>query len=58
MTDKYATLKGTTDNNILPDVGQSLPDQDFDSTRDMKKVRVHPTDPNKMTSIAFDVTTA
>jgi hypothetical protein len=55
MTLEYARLKGDTDHNVLPDVGRSLPDQAFDSTRDSKKVRVHPTDPEKTTSIAVDL---
>jgi hypothetical protein len=55
MTAEYARLKGNTDHNVLPDVGRSLPDQAFDTTRDSKKVRVHPTDPNKTTSIAVDL---
>jgi hypothetical protein len=41
MTVEYARLKGDTDHNILPYVGQSLPDQAFDSTQ----VRVHATAP-------------
>jgi hypothetical protein len=55
MTAEYARLKGKTDHNVLPDVGQSLPDQAFDATQDAKKVRVHPTDPNKTTSIAVNL---
>jgi hypothetical protein len=47
MTAEYARLKGKTDHNVLPDVGQSLPDQAFDATQDSKKIQVHPTDPNK-----------
>jgi hypothetical protein len=58
MTAEYAWLKGETDHNVLPDVGRSLPDQDFDSTQDSKKVRVHPTDPAKTTSIAVNLDTA
>jgi hypothetical protein len=54
MTAKYARLKGETDHNTLPDVGQSLRDQAFDSTQDFNKVWVHPTDPVKTTSIAVD----
>jgi hypothetical protein len=38
MTAKYARLKGETDHNTLPDVGRSLLDQAFDSTRNSKKV--------------------
>jgi hypothetical protein len=52
MTAEYARLKGDTDHNVLPYVGQSLADQAFNTTRDSKKVRVHPTDPEKTTSIA------
>jgi hypothetical protein len=55
MTAEYARLKGDTDHNVLPDVGRSLPDQDFDTTWDSKNVRVHPTDPEKTTSIAVDL---
>jgi hypothetical protein len=55
MTTEYARLKGDTDHNILPNVGRSLPDQTFDTTWDSKKVRVHPTDPDKTTSIAVDL---
>jgi hypothetical protein len=32
MTAEYAALEGSTDHNILPNVGQSLLDQAFDST--------------------------
>jgi hypothetical protein len=41
--------------NILPDIGRSLPDQAFDTTQDSKKVRVHPTDPAKTTSITVNL---
>jgi hypothetical protein len=52
MIAEYVRLKGETDHNVLPDVGRSLPDQAFDATQDSKKIQVHPTDPNKTTSIA------
>jgi hypothetical protein len=55
MTARYARLKSETEHNIQPDIGRSLPDQAFDSTRDSKKVRVHPMDPAKTTSIAVDL---
>jgi hypothetical protein len=55
MTAEYARLKGETDHNVLPDVGRSLPDQDFDATQDSKKIQVHPTDPNKTTSIVVNL---
>jgi hypothetical protein len=55
MTVEYARLKGETDHNVLPAVGRSLPDQAFDATQDSKKVRIHPTDPAKTTSIAVNL---
>jgi hypothetical protein len=55
MTAEYARLKGETDHNVLPDVGRSLPDQAFNATQDSKKIQVHPTDPNKTTSIAVNL---
>jgi hypothetical protein len=55
MIAEYARLKGETDHNVLPDVGQSLPDQAFNATQDSKKVQVHPTKPNKTTSIAVNL---
>jgi hypothetical protein len=55
MTAEYARLKGETDHNVLPDVGRSLPDQAFDATQDSTKVRVHPTDPAKTTSIVVNL---
>jgi hypothetical protein len=55
LTAYYAGLKGDTDHNVLPKVGRYLPDQAFDSTHDAKKVQVHPTDPNKTTSIVVDL---
>jgi hypothetical protein len=55
ITAEYARLKGETDHNVLPDVGRSLPDQAFDATQDSKKIQVHPTDPNKTTSIAVNL---
>jgi hypothetical protein len=55
MTSEYARLKGDTDHNVLPDVGRSLLDHAFDSTQGSKKVWVHPTDPEKTTSIAVDL---
>jgi hypothetical protein len=55
MTAKYARLKGKTDHNVLPDIERSLPDQAFDATQDSKKIQVHPTDPNKTTSIAVNL---
>jgi hypothetical protein len=55
MTAEYARLKGENDHNVLPDVGRSLPDQAFDGTQDSKKVRIHPTDAAKTTSIAVNL---
>jgi hypothetical protein len=55
MTAEYARLKGETDHNVLPNVGRSLPDQAFHATQDSKKIQVHPTDPNKTTSIAVNL---
>jgi hypothetical protein len=55
MIAEYAQLKGETDHNVLTNVGRSLSDQAFNSTRDSKKVQVHPTDPEKTTSIAVDL---
>jgi hypothetical protein len=55
MTAEYARLKGETDQYVLPDVGRSLLDQAFDATQDSKKIQVHPTDPNKTTSIAVNL---
>jgi hypothetical protein len=55
MTAEYPRLKGDTDHNVLLDIGRSLPDQAFDTVRDSKKVWVHPTDPDKTTSIAVDL---
>jgi hypothetical protein len=55
MKSEYARLKGEADHNVLPDVGQSLPDQAFDATQDSKKIQVQPTDPNKTTSIAVNL---
>jgi hypothetical protein len=55
MTAEYARFKGETDHNVLPNVGRSLPDQAFDATQDSKKIQVHPTDPNKTTSIAVNL---
>jgi hypothetical protein len=54
-TVEYARLKGETDHNVLPNVGRSLPDQAFDAIQDSKKIQVHPTDPNKTTSIAVNL---
>jgi hypothetical protein len=55
MIAEYTRLKGETDHNVLPDVGRSPPDQAFDATQDSKKVRVHPTDPAKTTSITVNL---
>jgi hypothetical protein len=55
MIAEYAWLKGETDHNVLSDVGRSLPVQAFDATQDSKKIQVHPTDPNKTTSIAVNL---
>jgi hypothetical protein len=55
MTAEYERLKGEMDHNVLLDVGRSLSNQAFDTTQDSKKIQVHPTDPNKMTSIAVNL---
>jgi hypothetical protein len=55
MTAEYARLKGEIDHNVLPDIRRSLPDQAFDATQDSKKIEVHPTDPNKTSSIAVNL---
>jgi hypothetical protein len=55
MTAKYERLKGETDHNVLPNIGRFLPDQAFDIAQDSKKIQVHPTDPNKTTSIAVNL---
>jgi hypothetical protein len=39
----------------ISDVGRSLPDQAFDAMQDSKKIQVHPTDPNKTTSIVVNL---
>ena len=58
MAAEYAELKGTTDYNVLPEVGQSFPDQAFDSTKDTQEIQVHPSDPKKMTFIASNLDAA
>jgi hypothetical protein len=55
MIAEYARLKGQIDHNVLLDVERSLPDQAFDATQDLKKIQVHPTNPNKTTSIAVNL---
>jgi hypothetical protein len=55
MTAKSTRLKGKTDHNVLPNIGRSLPDQAFNAMQDSKKIQVHPTDPNKTTSIAVNL---
>jgi hypothetical protein len=55
MTTEYARLKGEIDHNVLPDMGRSLPYQAFDATQDSKKVRIHPMDPAKTTSITVNL---
>jgi hypothetical protein len=55
MTGEYERIKGETDHNVLPNVGRSLPDQAFDATQDSKKVRIHPMDPGKTTSIVVNL---
>jgi hypothetical protein len=55
MTAEYERLKGKIDHNVLPDVGRSLPDQAFNTAQDSKKIQVHPTDPNKTTSITVNL---
>jgi hypothetical protein len=55
MTAEYARLKGETDHNVLPDIGRSLAEQDFDATQYSKKVRVHPMDPAKTSFIAVNL---
>jgi hypothetical protein len=55
MTAEYARLKGEIDHNVLLDVGRSLPDEAFDATQDSKKVRVHPMNPAKTTSIVVNL---
>jgi hypothetical protein len=55
MKVEYARLMGNTNHNVLPDAGRSLLDQAFDTTRDSKKVWVHPTNPEKTTSIIVDL---
>jgi hypothetical protein len=55
MTAEYEKSKGEMDHNVLPDVRRSLPDQAFDTTQDSKKIQVHPTDPNKTTSITVNL---
>jgi hypothetical protein len=55
MTAESARLKGETDHNVLPNVSRSLPDQAFDKSQDSKKIQVHPTDPNKTTSIVVNL---
>jgi hypothetical protein len=55
LTAEYERLKGETNHNVLPDVGRSLPDQAFNTSQDLKKIQVHPTDANKTTSIAVNL---
>jgi hypothetical protein len=56
MIAEYERLKGETDHNVLPDVGQSLPDQAFEATQDAKKTKLalnKTTSKSKRSSSAF-----
>jgi hypothetical protein len=58
MQAEYAASKLTTDHDVLPDGGRSLQEQAFDTSKDSKEVRIHPTDPKKTTSIATNMDVA
>jgi hypothetical protein len=58
MEAKYAELKDSTDHNVLPEAGRSLPDQVFDSAKDTREIQIHPQDPKKTTFIASNLAIA
>ena len=58
MAAEYAELKSTTDYNVLPEAGRSLPDQAFDSTKDTQEIQVHPSEQKKTTFIASNLDAA
>jgi hypothetical protein len=58
MEAEYAELKDSTDHNVLPEVGRSLPDQAFDSAKDTREIQVHPQDPKKTTFVASNLDVA
>jgi hypothetical protein len=58
MAAEYAELKSSTDHNVLPEAGRSLPDQAFDSAKDTREIQVHPEDPKKTTFIASNLDAA
>ena len=58
MQAEYAETRLTTDYNVLPEIGRSLQEQAFDSTKNTKEVQVHPVDPKKTTSIASNLDAA
>ena len=58
MQAEYESAKLTTDHDVLPDVGRSLQQQAFDTTKNTKEVQVHPSDPKKTTFVASNLDVA
>ena len=58
MQAEFEAAKLTTNHYILPEGGQSLHEQAFDTSKDSKEVQVHPTDPKKTTFIAANLGSA
>ncbi|KAK1681101.1 hypothetical protein QYE76_041949 [Lolium multiflorum] len=56
MQAEYNTSKLLTDYDVLPDGGRPLKEQTFDTTKNSKKVQIHPTDLKKTTAIATNIT--
>ena len=58
MQAEYESAKLTIDHDVLPDVGRSLQQQAFDTTKNTKEVQVHPSDPKKTTFVASNLDVA
>ncbi|KAM0844865.1 hypothetical protein ACQ4PT_056787 [Festuca glaucescens] len=58
MAAEYAKLKDSTNHDVPPTAGRSLPDQAFDSAKDTREVQVHPSDLTKTTSIVVNLDSA
>jgi hypothetical protein len=49
MAAEYAQLKDSTNHDVVPVAGQSLPNQAIDSAKDTREIHIHPNDPKKIT---------
>ena len=56
MQQELASIRETTNYNVLPDARKETPEVEFDTSSDTRAHQVHPTDPSKTALVSKDLT--